>query len=436
MRNFIVMETGNSMSTCRMIDFSAGKCSDLHPVLNTIAILSCVKRMLQMISWLDKNFSSLQPTRAVIMRALRHLRPADRKKLFSEDIPEMRTAEGRWFEAIVYEMVLDLSLQTDLILSVVARGADGPAKVRRAQLGQNGLFYSNIGDIKVRGNGQDLAEVDMMLVDHTGALTFGEIITSPADLKEFEAEIRYKKQLFGYLYGQPTVPFLLISSVDISRTAVVRRLLKEPDNVLLTTPTCEDLKALIRPRDLKRSPVRRIRHPKLVSIADIPPRRPFDYKKLHDERMQSIIAAVTSKKGIGVLGTPDEIPPLVKKVLFGGLYPSALRMLDARYPIRIKGKTYDPDTIQKQFSKVILAVNIPEYRPIIYLRTRNKKEYLKMVPNRAGGFKFESRRTPHMAGFFLWLESIQPSIGAELTRELLDAFPAVHVPETVAADRP
>ncbi|MDD4251695.1 MAG: hypothetical protein PHT74_00955, partial [Methanoculleus horonobensis] len=186
-----------------------------------------------MITWLDKNFSSLQPTRAIIMRALRHLRPADRKKLFSEDIPEMRTAEGRWFEAIVYEMILDLSRQTNLIRSVVARGADGPAKVRRAQLGQNGLFYSNIGDIKVRGNGQDLAEVDLVLVDHTGALTFGEIITSPADLKEFEAEIRYKKQLFGYLYGQPTVPFLLISSVDISRTAVVRRLLKEPDNVLL-----------------------------------------------------------------------------------------------------------------------------------------------------------------------------------------------------------
>ena len=354
-----------------------------------------------MITWLDKNFGSLQPTRAIIMRALRHLRPADRKKLFSTDIPEMRTAEGRWFEAIVYEMILDLSLKTNLILSVVARGADGPAKVQRARLGQNGLFYSNIGDIKVRGNGQDLAEVELVLVDHTGALTFGEIITSPADLKEFEAEIRYKKQLFGYLYGQPTVPFLLISSVDISRTAVVRRLLKEPDNVLLTTPTCEDLKTLIRQRDMKRSPTRRIKHEKLISITDIPLRRPFDYKKLHDERLQSIVSTVTSKKGADALGAPDEIPPIVKKVIFGGLYPSALRMLDSRYPIRIKGKTYDPDTIQKLFSKVVLAVNIPEYRPIIYLRTRNKKEYLKMVPNRAGGFKFESRRTPNLAEIFL-----------------------------------
>ena len=393
--------------------------------------------MLQMITWLDKNFRSLQPTRATIMRALRHLRPADRKKLFSEDIPEMRTAEGRWFEAIVYEMILDLSLQTDLIRAVVARGADGPSRVRRAQLGQNGLFYSNIGDIKVRGNGQDLAEIDLMLVDHTGTLTFGEIITSPADLKEFEEEIHYKKQLLGYLYGQPAVPFLLISSVDISRTAVVRRLLKEPDNILLTTASCEDLKTLIRPRDMKQSPPRKIKHEKLVMISDIAPRRPFDYKALHDERMQSIINAVTSEEGIRELGAPDEIPPIVKKVLFGGLYPSAIRMLDDRYPIRIKGKVYDPDAIQKEFSKVVLAVNLPEYKPVIYLRRRNKREYLKMVPNnRSGGFKFESRRTPHMAGFFLWLESVRPSLGAELARGLLDAFPAVHAPEIGAVRRP
>jgi hypothetical protein len=388
--------------------------------------------MLQMITWLDKNFCSLQPTRATILKALRHLRLADRKKLFSEDIPQMRTAEGRWYEAIVYEMILDLSLKTDLVRAVVARGADGPGPVRRAQLGQNGLFYSNIGDIKVRGNGQDLAEVDLMLVDHTGTLAFGEIVTSPADLKELEEEIHYKKRLLGYLYGQPNVPFLLISSVDISRTAVVRRLLKEPDNVLLTTASCEQLKTLIRPRDLKRSPPRQIRHEKLIPVSAIAPKRPFDYKKLHDERMQSIIAAVTADRGIPRLRQRDEIPPIVKKILFGGLYPSAIRMLDAYHPIHIKGKTFDPDSITNQFSKVVLAVNLPEYKPIIYLRAKSKKEYLKMVPDRAGGFKFESRRTPHMAGFYLWLESTRPSMGSELTKELLDAFAAVNAPAAKA----
>ncbi|RXE57160.1 hypothetical protein ABH15_03305 [Methanoculleus taiwanensis] len=379
--------------------------------------------MLQMITWLNKAFGTVQPTRATIMRALRHLRPADRQKLFSEDIPQMRTAEGRWFEAIVYEMILDLSMQSDLIRSVVKRGADAPGRPKRAQLGQNGIFYSNIGDIKIRGNGQDLAEVDLVLVDHTGAFAFGEIITSPADLKELEEEIHYKKRLFGYLYGQANVPFLLISSVDISRTAVVRRLMKEPDNVLLTTPTCEDLKALIKPRDLRKVPSKQqVKNPKMISISEIEPRRPFDYKELHDERLQSIIQAVTGNGGIEALRTPDEIPPIVKKILLGGLYPSAVKMLDQHHPIKIKGKGYDPEAIAKQFSKVILAVNLPEYKPIIYLRARDKREYLKMVPDKSGGFKFESRRTPHMAGFFLWLESTRPSIGAELTKSLLDTF--------------
>ncbi len=382
--------------------------------------------MLQMITWLNKTFGTCEPTREIVMRALRHLRPADRKKLFSEDIPQMRTAEGRWFEAIVYEMVIDLSMQSNLIRSVVMRGADAPGRSKRAQLGQNGLFYSNIGDIKVRGNGQDLAEVDLVLIDHAGTFAFGEIITSPADLKELEEEIHYKKRLFGYLYGQPNVPFMLISSVDISRTAVVRRLMKEPDNVLLTTSSCEDLKSLIRPRDLRRVPAKqRIKNPKMIPIAEITPRRPFDYKHLHDERLQSIISTVTGNGGIEALRMPDEIPPIVKKVLFGGLYPSAIRMLDQHHPIRIKGKGYGPDAINDQFSKVVLAVNLPEYKPIIYLRTKNKREYLKMVPDRSGGFKFESRRTPHMAGFFIWLESTRPAIGGELTKSLLDTFAAM-----------
>ncbi len=395
-----------------------------------------VKHMLQMITWLDENFSSLRPTRATILKALRHLRPSDRKKLFSEDVPQMRTAEGRWYEAIIYETILEISLQSDLVYAVVMRGADAPKRVKRAHLGQNGLFYSNIGDIKVRGNGQDLAEVDLVLVDHTGALAFGEIVTSPADLKELEDEIHYKKRLLGYLYGQPSVPFLLISSVDISRTAAVRRLMKEPDNVLLTTSSCKELKTLISPRDLRRSPSRPVRHPKLIRVSEIAPKRPFDYKKLHDERLRSIVAAVTGDQGLEVLGKADEIPPIVKKVIFGGLYPSAIRMLDQHHSIHIRGWGDGPDAIMKQFSKVVLAVNLPEYRPIIYLRSRNRKEYLKMVPDRTGGFKFESRRTPHMAGFYLWLESTRPSLGAELTRGLLDAFEAVNAPpsETAAAD--
>jgi hypothetical protein len=44
-----------------------------------------------------------------------------------------------------------------------------------------------------------------------------------------------------------------------------------------------------------------------------------------------------------------------------------------------------------------------------------------MVQMKDGHFKFE-RPTPPKVGFFLWLESIQPTLGARTTLQVLDAF--------------
>ena len=51
-----------------------------------------------MLSWITEQFTRYKPERAVAVRALRHMRSADRKNLFSDDIMLMRTAEGYWFE--------------------------------------------------------------------------------------------------------------------------------------------------------------------------------------------------------------------------------------------------------------------------------------------------------------------------------------------------
>lgn len=65
---------------------------------------------------------------------------------------------------------------------------------------------------------------------------------------------------------------------------------------------------------------------------------------------------------------------------------------------------------------MILATDLPDYEPLVYLRPRNKKEYLKMVQDKEGNFKFE-RRTPPKVGFFLWLESIGPTLGSRITTQ-------------------
>jgi hypothetical protein len=61
----------------------------------------------------------------------------------------------------------------------------------------------------------------------------------------------------------------------------------------------------------------------------------------------------------------------------------------------------------------------------MYLRPKQKREYLKMVQDKEGNFKYE-RRTPPKVGFFLWLESLSPTLGTRITHQILDAFSPVN----------
>jgi hypothetical protein len=378
--------------------------------------------MSEMVRWITEHFDEVPPTPALVIDATKHMRKAERKHLFSEDLPSMKTAEGRWFEGIVYERMLHLVTRSDVVGGIARKGADAPSAGQNAALGQNGLFYSNIGDIKIRGNGQDLAEFDLLLKDRDGNIAFAEIVTSPTDMKEFEAEILFKKRLIGFVYGQAQVPFLLFSSVDISRHPIVKRIMKEPENGLIVTRSCEEFKRLIEGYSVRHHARKSPKNPKFFRADEIMPRRHFDFKALHEERRQRLLKLIAAKVDKTVCAEPDDLPPIVRKILCGGLYPSAARAVCASYPMTIRGKPIVCTEIPKLYSRCVLAVNLPEGEPIIYLRSRHRKEYLKMIRNKQGGFKFESARTPHMAGFFLWLETIQPTLGSQISHDILNTF--------------
>jgi hypothetical protein len=380
--------------------------------------------MTDLIRWLHKNRSTFQPDESYSVRAIRHISNIERKKLFSPEVEHMRTAEGRWFEAIVYEMFLDASEITDEIGGIAVKGADAPRGRRNIHLGQNGFFYSRNGDITIRGNGQDLAEFDLLMVDHDKSIAFGEVVTSPSDLKEFEKEVEYKKRLLGYLFAQPSVPFLLISSFDISNFSVVRRLMKSRDNINIQTITCEEIKALInrnRPEKVQRL-VRE--HKKTFLATDLIQKKPFEYLQYHDGERNKVFSQVSNQVNVRNAPNPVETTVLVKKILYGGLYPSAVKTLCKEHQISIRGEILEFNDIMQNFSKVILATDLPGYDPLVYLRPRQKREYLKMVQDREGNFKYE-RRTPPKVGFFLWLESLTPTLGSRITRQILESFSPV-----------
>ena len=374
-----------------------------------------------MIPWLSINFQSFKPNAAIALNATRHMNNIERKKLFSPDIEPMRTAEGRWFEAIVYEMFLDISKKSDRIKYLARKGADAPRRREDIKLGQNGLFYSKYGDITIRGNGQDLAEFDMLLVNSDNHVTFAEVVTSPSDLKEFEQEIAFKKRLLGYLYNQNVTPFLLISSFDLSNYSVVKRLAKDKTNAIIHTTSCEEIKSILkhyRPRILYNNPEN---HPKLIPATDFPMKRPFDYKRYHDEVRTRIFAEISKGSGRKHPYISTQTGQLVKKVLYGGLFPQSIKLLCDSNGLSVKGKKIEFADFSMYYSKAVIATDLPGYELIIYLRSKQKKEYHKMIQAKDGHFKFE-RPTPPKVGFFLWLEGIQPTLGTQITHQLLESF--------------
>jgi len=374
-----------------------------------------------MIPWLNSNFRNFKPTAAIALNATRHMNTTERKKLFSPDIEPMRTAEGRWFEAIVYEMFLDISQKSSRIKYLARKGADAPRAGTNARLGQNGIFYSRYGDITFRGNGQDLAEFDLLLVDDKDHVAFGEVVTSPADLKEFEVEIAFKKRLLGYLYGQEHVPFILVSSFDISNYSVVKRLAKDPDNAIIHTSSCEQIKSLVkhyRPRILYTKPTN---HPKLIKATDIPLKHPIDYRKCHDEFRNRIFTRIGRGQAKNSLDPSTASEALVKKILYGALYPRAIMAVCEQYGFVVRGRRVECSEFFQYFSKAIIATDLPGFELIIYIRSREKKEYLKMVQTREGHFRFE-RPTPSRVGFFLWIESLQPTLGTKISLDILGTF--------------
>jgi len=374
-----------------------------------------------MIPWLNSNFRHFKPTAAIAINATRHMNKIERKKLFSPDIEPMRTAEGRWFEAIVYEMFLEISKKSDTIRYLALKGADAPDRRENVRLGQNGLFYSKYGDITIRGNGQDLAEFDMLLMDSQNHVAFAEVVTSPSDLKEFEIEIAYKKKLLGYLYGQRITPFLLVSSFDLSNYSVVKRLAKDKTNAIIHTSSCEEIKGIVkhyRPRIIYNLPKD---HPKLAKATDFPMKHPFEYKRYHDELRNRIFNEIAKKPGHIHPEITEVTGQLVKKVLYGGLFPPAIEAVCDKYGLSVRGKKVAYEDFFRLYSKAIIATDLPGYELIIYLRSKQKKEYHKMIQTKDGHFRFE-RPTPPRVGFFLWLESIQPTLGARATLGVLDAF--------------
>jgi len=154
--------------------------------------------------------SEAEVTAGEIRRAVVHLPKPLRKCLYDPESPEHKTAEGTFFESLVYEMLLQEGEQNPEIVSIVAKFGDAEY-VPYDKYSHDGLWYSKDGGIRFKVRGNVAAEMDFLVKTADGMRIFGEVIVNPLHATGIEKEVKMKTELLKRLYGDE-VGFVLVTA--------------------------------------------------------------------------------------------------------------------------------------------------------------------------------------------------------------------------------
>ena len=137
-----------------------------------------------------------------------HLSGSYKKELFSADIHAKCNAIGNWYEAIIYDRLIELAnLHSDF---KIVQKLNNALKndIHIPQIGQDGLFYDKKGAIVARGMGPDLGELDIIITNDRGEIVFAEISYAKHNLESYKEEIEYKQSLMSAFFNRK-VDFLV-----------------------------------------------------------------------------------------------------------------------------------------------------------------------------------------------------------------------------------
>lgn len=146
-------------------------------------------------------------TLSEIRKAVFHLSKPDRSDLYDETSPNHKSAEGKFFEALVYEILLTEAETSPAIEKIAAKLSDAEY-IPYDKYAPDGLWYSRDGEIRFKIRGRVAAEIDFLLKTADGHLIFGEV--AAAKTKGFAAEILKKKELLAALYHCPVEAVIVL----------------------------------------------------------------------------------------------------------------------------------------------------------------------------------------------------------------------------------
>jgi hypothetical protein len=383
---------------------------------------------MELYTYLKKKLTIFNASKELAIQASSHLVGRYKKDLFSQKYKSRRIAEGYWYEALIYEKIKTLSKNCDLIQGIIRKGADVSLKTIKQSRCKNGIQYDFNSSIVLKGNEQELAEIDMLIVDSKSQLYVIEITTSDLNLKEFDKEIIYKRELLLKVTNYNKINFIIISSLNLLSRKPIIALSKMSDIYFINTGPYEKNKSHLAYPEVNNYLRKELVNEKIIDVNSLNINKKFDYNVYHDKVKSIIFSAMKSNKDIDIIKKELGEYTIVPKVIIGNLLPEAVNYLCRENVIVVNEDIFTAKEILKYFSNVILTVKLPDLRPAIYLKVKpryiGKKKietYLKLGLKSNHMFSFE-RNIPIFAGFFKWLDTIKPTLGAKTTKSFCDYF--------------
>jgi hypothetical protein len=365
--------------------------------------------------WVSNELHSFQPSKAIAIEALRHLSKKKRADLFSKNEIHKQIAFGQLYEAVIYERLLELTKQ-NANYSVVRKGDNIRWKNRtRSKLGQDGLFYDETGAIVARGNGQDLAEFDLLVMNNQNEIAYVEVKTSGSNLKEFDLSIAYKRRLLEFLFSKP-IQFVLLSCLEIGNKPVIKRIINTPSSFLVVTAALDGLQASLKPEDISDLNLRPNYGYRSIPLSNLKMNK-INYLQLHNHYREELISAVMNCREPDFKGDSW----LIKRIVVGYLNEFSIKKLLDEKSIIIEKERLTIEN-SNAFSRVVLALRMPALRPEVYLRLQEKRVYLKMGPTNTSTFQFERNIRSRRTAFFDWLENVPHETKPELMDRIMKEY--------------
>lgn len=335
--------------------------------------------------------SDLKGDRMIYSLALRH-DSAMRRNLKSMSKKINAHGLGIFLEYYVYELVKANLANSSQLSFLVRKGADSSKREKHNSMArEDGIRYSSKGEIKIYGNGNDLAEIDIIMILKSGELILCEVVYSGNNLTYEHNEFSYKKHLLSYLFDRKAIGFL-VSVVDLTRKDVVKKFLMDESNrfVLLKNPPKVDFiqTALFQPHEVDTTP-----NDKLLGLSQLEIKNKFDSQSLSVEYCNKLLNGVRNGS------TFEDFQTLLSDSMLKNLYLFEVESkfwsdLFSEYTFKIKGRSMNISDLKICSETAIIGLSIRHLRPTIYLKVKKKIAYLKFIPSGIFEFKLEGT-VPH-----------------------------------------